>query len=216
MNKVKVLISDFQYLTREGLIHLIEKDEDFDLVGIVDRPDDLLRNVLAHYPDVLLMDYQSQDPVLLSLLKQVVASKATNVLIITNNDKRNHIKNLLDLGIKGIVTKSCSKPEIINAIHSISQNNRFYCNRILDIVMGQDDPGEEIAEVDCEPTDLSPREYEVLQLITKGFKTSEIAEELHVSVHTINSHRKNILKKLKLKSPAELIVYAMETGIVKA
>lgn len=215
MNPVKVLISDFQYLTREGLIHLIEKDDNFDLVGIVDRPEDLLKTILENHPDVLLMDYQSQDPVLLSLLKQVIATQATNILIITNNDKRNHIKALLDLGIKGIVTKSCSKPEIINAINSIAQNNRFYCNRILDIVMGQQEPEVE-AEVDCEPTDLSPREYEVLQLITKGFKTADIADQLHVSVHTINSHRKNILKKLKLKSPAELIVYAMETGLVKA
>lgn len=215
MNPVKVLISDFQYLTREGLIHLIEKDDSFDLVGIVDRPEDLLKTILENHPDVLLMDYQSQDPVLLSLLKQVIATQATNILIITNNDKRNHIKALLDLGIKGIVTKSCSKPEIINAINSIAQNNRFYCNRILDIVMGQQEPEVE-AEVDCEPTDLSPREYEVLQLITKGFKTADIADQLHVSVHTINSHRKNILKKLKLKSPAELIVYAMETGLVKA
>lgn len=215
MNQVKVLISDFQYLTREGLVHLIEKDDDFDLVGIVETPDDLLKNVLHHYPDVLLMDYQSQDPVLLSLLKQVVNSKATNVLIITNDDRRNHIKGLLDLGIKGIVTKSCSKPEIVNAIHSIAMNNRFYCNRILDIVMGQNEQEEEEQVVDCEPTDLSPREYEVLQLITKGYKTANIADELHVSVHTINSHRKNILKKLKLKSPAELIVYAMETGLVK-
>lgn len=212
MKKVKVLISDFQYLTREGLIHLIEKNDDFDLVDVVEGPENLLKSVLEHYPDVMVMDSQSQDPVLLSLLKQIVTSNATNILIITNDDKKQHIKSLLDLGIKGIVTKSCSKLEIVNAIHAISKNNRFYCNRILDLLMGQEN---EVEEVDCEPTDLSPREFEVLQLITKGYKTVDIAEELHVSVHTINSHRKNILKKLNLKSPAELIVYAMETGMVK-
>lgn len=214
MNPIKILISDFQYLTREGLIHLIERDPDFDLVGIIDTPEDLLKTVINHHPDVLLMDYQGQDPVLLSILKQVIDSKATNVLIVTNDDRQHHIRMLLDLGIKGIVTKSCSKPEIVNAIHSIARNNRFYCNRILDMVMGQQQH-EEVLEIDCEPTDLSPREYEVLQLITKGYKTADIANELHVSVHTINSHRKNILKKLKLKSPAELIVYAMESGLVK-
>lgn len=212
MKSVKVLISDFQYLTREGLIHLIEKNDDFGLVDTVERSDDLLKSILKHHPDVMVMDIQSQDPVILSLLKQVIETHATNVLIITNDDKKAHIKSLLDLGIKGIVTKSCSKLEIVNAIHAISKNNRFYCNRILDLMMGKE---EEKAEVDCEPTDLSPREYEVLQLITKGYKTVEIADELHVSVHTINSHRKNILKKLNLKSPAELIVYAMETGMVK-
>lgn len=212
MNKIKVLIADFQYLTREGLVHMIERNDDFDLTGVVESPDDLLRTVLEEHPDVVVVDSQSQDPVLLSLLKEIISSNATNILIITNDDKRNHIKSLLDLGIKGIVTKSCSKLEIVNAIHSISKNNRFYCNRILDLVMGQNN---ETDEVDCEPTDLSPREFEVLQLITKGYKTVEIADELHVSVHTINSHRKNILRKLNLKSPAELIVYAMETGMVR-
>lgn len=213
MTQVKVLISDFQFLTREGLIHLIERNDDFNLAGVIDGPEDLLHNVIEHHPDVLVMDYQSQDPILLSLLKQVIDSRATNVLIITNDDRRNHIQALLDLGIKGIVTKSCSKPEIINAIHSISKNNRFYCNRILDILVDQkvDDGG----ALNCEPTDLSPREFEVLQLITKGFRTADIANNLHVSVHTINSHRKNILKKLNLRSPAELIVYAMESGLVK-
>ena len=153
------------------------------------------------------------NPVLKSLLTQVVQSKATNVLVITNEDKREHIKPLLDMGIKGIVTKQCSQSEILNAIESVSKNTRFYCNRILDVLIENE---QEAKEVDCEPTDLSPREFEVLQLITKGHKTVQIADELNVSVHTINSHRKNILKKLNLKSPTELIVYAMETGLVRA
>lgn len=212
MKSIKVLLSDFQYLTRAGLIHLIEKNEDMELVSVVEGPEDLLGEVLKHHPDVVVLDYESQDPVLLSLLKQVISSQASSVLIITNDSNREHIQKLLDVGIKGIVTKGCSKPEIINAVHSVSKNNRFFCNKILDILMDQPKTEE---DVNCEPTDLSPREFEVLNLITKGLKTVAIADELNVSVHTINSHRKNILKKLGLKSPAELIVYAMETGLVK-
>ncbi len=192
---------------------MLEKNEDFDLVGVQEGPEGLLESVLEKRPDVLLLDYQSQDPILISLLKKILETHATNVLIITNDDNPEQIQNLLSMGIKGIVTKSCSRREIINAIHSLSDDNRFFCNRILDIVVSQKGgPQQE----NCEPTDLSPREYEVLKLITKGYKTVDIADNLHVSIHTINSHRKNILKKLQLKSPAELIVYAMETGLVKA
>lgn len=213
MKKIKVLISDFQFLTREGLIHMVNEKDQFELAGVVEGADEVMKSVLQEHPDVLLMDYEGDDPVLKSLLNQVVQSKATNVLIITNEDKRVHIKPLLDMGIKGIVTKQCSQSEILNAIESVSKNARFYCNRILDVLIENE---QEIKEQDCEPTDLSPREYEVLQLITKGHKTVQIADELNVSVHTINSHRKNILKKLNLKSPTELIVYALETGLVKA
>lgn len=213
MRKIKVLISDFQFLTRLGLIHMISEKEEFELLGVAEDPEDLLKSVLLFHPDVLLMDYVAEDPVLKSLMLQIVNTRATNVLIITNEDERAQIKPLLDMGIKGIVTKKCSQTEIMNAIESISRNNRFYCNRILDLLI--EDEQDHSKEADSEPADLSPREYEVLHLITKGNKTVEIADKLNVSVHTINSHRKNILKKLNLKSPTELIVYAMEAGLVK-
>jgi DNA-binding NarL/FixJ family response regulator len=213
MNQIKVLLSDFQYLTREGIIRMLKQHDDFELVGVNEGPEGLLNTIIENHPDVLILDYQSQDPILLSLLKRITSENLAGVLIITNDQDRLHIQNLLDMGVKAIVTKSCSKPEIMNAIYSVANNNRFFCNKILDIVISQknqEDP------VSCEPSELSPREFEVLQLITKGHKTAEIADKLHVSVHTINSHRKNILKKLNIKSPAELIVYAMESGIVKA
>ena len=212
MKKVNVLISDFQYLTREGLVHLIEHDPGLELQGLVDQPEDLLSKTLESNPGVLILDYKRHDAEILAILKKILDSKTTNVLVITNDDEKEHIQVLLDLGIKGIVTKRCSKSEIVGAIHSISRNNRFYCNRILDLLMDQKEADK---EENCDPTSLSPREYEVLKLITKGYKTAEIADKLFVSVHTINSHRKNILKKLNLKSPTELIVYAIETGLVK-
>ncbi len=212
MRKIKVLVSDFQFLTREGLVHLVTEKDEFELCGVVQGAEEVMKWVLLEHPDVLLMDYDNHDPILKSLLNQVIESRATNVLIITNEDRREHIKPLLDMGIKGIVTKQCSQNEILNAIDSLSRNNRFYCNRILDLLIeNEQDP----KEIEIEPSDLSPREMEVLRLITKGHKTVQIADELNVSVHTINSHRKNILKKLNLRSPTELIVYAMETGLVR-
>lgn len=213
MNQIKVLLSDFQYLTREGIIRMLKQQDDFELVGVNEGPEGLLNTIIEKHPDVLILDYQSQDPILLSLLKRITSENLAGVLIITNDQEKLHIQNLLDLGVKAIVTKGCSKPEIMNAIYSVANNNRFFCNRILDIVISQQNKEEMVS---CEPSELSPREFEVLQLITKGHKTAEIADKLHVSVHTINSHRKNILKKLNIKSPAELIVYAMESGIVKA
>ncbi len=211
MEPISVLISDFQYLTREGLIRMIEADPGLSLLGTVDDSRQLIKETAERHPNVLIMDYQSKDPSHLQLMREVIDTETSRLLIITNESKKEHIQSLLDLGIKGIVTKSCSKDEILNAIKSVSKDSRFYCNRVLDTLMDQ----EEEKEINCDPTVLSQREFEVLKLITKGYKTSEIADELYVSVHTINSHRKNILKKLNLKSPTELIVYAMETGLVK-
>lgn len=211
MNLIKILLFDFQFLTREGLIQMIKDQSDFQLLDVTDESVGLMDLVADRQPDVLIMDYKSEDGNMMSMLDGLIKHPISNVLIITNEDRKKEIQQLLDMGVRCILTKGCSKEEIVNAIYSISKGNRFYCNRILDQVMTRPDT----KEVTCEPADLSPREFEVLQLITKGRKTVDIADQLNVSVHTINSHRKNILRKLNLKSPAELIVFAVESGMTK-
>jgi DNA-binding NarL/FixJ family response regulator len=211
MIPIKVVLSDFQYLTREGLVRLFESDPTFELMEVVEHSDDLKHAIVKHQPDIIILDYEAKKEQLNALLEEVIANEFPQVLVITNHDNKPHIRHLLDMGIRGVVTKGCSKMEIVNAIQSIAIGNRFFCNRILDQVITR--PTTE--EVTCEPADLSPREFEVLKLIIKGQKTVEIADNLSLSVHTINSHRKNILKKLNLKSPAELIVYAVESGMTK-
>jgi len=211
MIPIKLILFDFQFLTREGLVKLIEGDPALELLEVLEHSDDLRHSVVKHQPDIIILDYEEQKEDLNDLLEEIILNEFPQVLVVTNRDNKKHIRKLLDLGIKGIVTKGCSKMEIINAIQSIALGNRFFCNRILDQVM----TNPQTEEVTCDPADLSPREFEVLLLITKGQRTVDIADKLNVSVHTINSHRKNILKKLNLKSPAELIVYAMESGMTK-
>lgn len=211
MNPIKVVLSDFQYLTREGLVRFIESDPNLQLVEVVEHSQDLRQAIVKHHPDIIILDYEAQKQDLNTLLIEVIKNEFPQVLVITNHDNKPHIRQMLDMGIRGIVTKGCSRMEIVNAIQAIAIGNRFFCNRILDQVVTQ--PATE--EVTCEPADLSPREFEVLKLIIKGQRTVEIADSLSLSVHTINSHRKNILKKLNLKSPAELIVYAVESGMTK-
>ena len=211
MKSIKVLISDFQFLTREGLIKLTESTQHFDLVGVLEDREQWMEQVTQGQPDVLILDYPEHQLDMNAALTEFIKLQSSNILIVTNEAEKEHIQNLLSLGVKGIVTKRCSQTEIIHAIESVAKSNRFFCNSILEIVMA---PHEE-AIANCEPTDLSKREFEVLELIAKGHRTVDIAEKLFVSIHTINSHRKNILKKLNLKSPAQLIVYALESKLVQ-
>ena len=211
MKSIKVLISDFQFLTREGLIKLMEGTHHFDLIGVLENREQWMEQVTQAQPDVLILDYPERQSDMNATLTEFIKLQASNILVVTNEVEKGHIQNLLSLGVKGIVTKRCSQTEIIHAIESVAKSNRFFCNSILEIVMA---PHEEVGQ-NCEPTDLSKREFEVLELIAKGFRTADIAEKLFVSIHTINSHRKNILKKLKLKSPAQLIVYAIESKLVQ-
>ena len=183
----------------------------FELVKMIDSPNSLIESVESVNPKLVVIDISDKDRELIPKLRELKQRMDCSFLVISNSQTRDSIQQLLAMGIKGILTKNCSEDEIINGLRAVSQGNRFFCNNILDLVV--ESPNK---EEDCEPTNLSPREFEVLELITKGKTTAQIAEELHLSVHTINSHRKNILKKLNLNSPAELIVYALESGIVKS
>ncbi|WP_370088837.1 LuxR C-terminal-related transcriptional regulator [Ekhidna sp.] len=206
-----VLLADFQYLTRQGIASLIKAMPGFEVVKMIDTPSNLSNSVQTTSPDLVVIDISDKDRELIPVLKELKKSTSCSFLVISNSQTRESIQQLLAMGIKGILTKNCSEEEIVNALRAVAQGNRFFCNNILDLVVHNPEK-----EEDCEPTSLSPREYEVLELITKGKTTAQIAEELHLSIHTINSHRKNILRKLNLNSPAELIVYALESGIVRS
>lgn len=209
---VSVLLADFQFLTREGMRILINNISGLEIVGELKDRSNLPEQVGAHAPDLLVLDFpRGVNKDLLDNIEEVITNKSTNILIITNNQRKDVIQQLLRIGVKGAITKNCSEEEIITALKSVSKGNRFFCNTILDLVI--DDPAKK--NDSCDPTVLSPREYEVLELVAQGLSTNHIADQLFVSVHTINSHRKNILKKLNLKSPTEMIVYALESGLVK-
>ena len=211
MKTIKVLISDFQFLTREGLIKLTESTQNFDLVGVLEDQTRCMDQFTQLQPDVLILGYVGDQSDMNETLTEVIRMQASKVLIMTNEVEKGHIQNLLSFGVKGIVTKRCSQTEIIHAIESVAKSNRFFCNSVLEIVMA---PHEDVL-ANYDPADLSKRELEVLELIARGYRTIDIAEKLFVSIHTINSHRKNILKKLNLKSPAQLIVYALESKMVQ-
>ncbi|MEQ6168116.1 MULTISPECIES: response regulator transcription factor [unclassified Ekhidna] len=206
-----VVLADFQYLTRQGMASLIKAMPGFDLIKMVDSSDQLVETVTTSQPKLVVIDISDKDRELIPKLKKLKETTTSSFLVISNSQTRDSIQQLLGMGIKGILTKNCSEEEIINGLRAVAQGNRFFCNNILELVVDNPDK-----EDNCEPTNLTPREYEVLELITRGKTTAQIAEELHLSIHTINSHRKNILRKLNMNSPAELIVYALESGIVKA
>ncbi len=205
-----VLLADFQFLTREGITALINSLPDFHVSHVISESEELSNAMDSQEHDLIVLDISDKDTSLIDQLEVIKQKTESPFLVISNSQSKESIQRLLGMGIKGIVTKNCSEEEIINALRAVEKGNRFFCNNILDLVLDS-----QKEEEDCEPTNLSPREFEVLQLIVRGNKTNQIADRLHVSIHTINSHRKNILKKLNIRSPAELIVYALESGLVK-
>lgn len=207
---LNVLIAGSDFLIRKGICALINSIPGFHPVEA--EGDEILQILSSgNGPDLLIYECEKVTLLTIDQVKRISKNPDLKVLLILGTFNKSEIQKLISYGIKGIITKKCSKEEINSAILSTSKGELFFCNKVLNIILNdadskEDNDGNEV---------LSAREMEVLTLITKGNTTAAIAELLSLSVHTINSHRKNILRKLNLKSPIELIVYALDNNLIK-
>lgn len=194
-------------------MHFLSRSNGFEIVGEVRHREDLAGMLEKHKPALLVADYNVPDYLTLEDLGAVRDhSPQTNILIISSDNDKLQILEVLKLGgICGYLTKSCSREEILMAVRSTVKGERFFCHKVLDILMEKSFGS---ADNDCDPTVLTTRETEILKLIASGQSTQQIAKALHVSPHTIHSHRKSIIRKLNIKSPTEFVIQAITLGIL--
>lgn len=215
MGSITVALADKQALTKVGLRSFIDEQEDLMLLEDVSSMKDL-RSILSNeQPQVLLVDYNLKDFVSISDLKEVnKLSPGTRILVISSDNDQANIFKVLEVGISGYVTKECSQREIVGAIYATAKGEKFFCNKVLELILEKHLKKEN--EDECLPTELSIREIEIVQLTASGLNAREIANKLHLSHHTVYTHRKNVMKKLGLGSVSELTLYAVKTGIINA
>lgn len=215
MKEVKVLVCESHFLSKEGLKTIINKNPFFEVVDEAESQDELERKLVNVSPEIVTIDYADDTRFGMHSIDfiQEVCPR-TKVLIISDDDNRRNIYDALSRGVTQYITKNCREHEIYKALDACRNNEKYYCSKILDIIIDKT-----FGEFDEEPvmntTILTPREQEIVQRIALGKMAKEISYELNISVHTIYTHRKNIMKKLQISSPVELITYAINTGIVK-
>jgi DNA-binding NarL/FixJ family response regulator len=211
---IKVALADKQALTRVGLRSFIEEKTDLDLLEEVNSLQDLIETLKNHQPQVLLIDYNLRDFISIKDLREArKLSRNTRILVISSDNNKANIFEVLEIGVNGYVTKECSQQEIVGAIYATAKGEKFFCNKVLDLILEKHlkkDADE------CLPTELSVREVEVVKWTASGLNARQIADKLHLSHHTVYTHRKNVMKKLTLGSVSELTLYAVKTGIINA
>ncbi|MFC2175623.1 LuxR C-terminal-related transcriptional regulator [Bacteroidota bacterium] len=211
MKKIRVGIADAHFVVREGLKYIFSREEDITLVGECTNGKDIPK-LLQKGVDVLVFDYDLGDYISFEDLQKVfrVAPDA-KVLIISAHNEISQVQRVMRQNISGYLSKECSESEILDAVHATAKGNKFFCNRILDLVAQSEKDG---TGRDCTPTSLSKREIEVVEYISQGLTAAQVADKMCLSVHTINTHRKNIFKKLGVNSTTELVRFAMNTSII--
>ena len=212
MKPIDALIADNQPLTVAGLELFLSEKQAIKVVGKVKKGEELVELVEKFQPSLLIVDYNSPGYVALDDIRNAMASSSkTNVLILSSDNNKASILEVLQLGVKGYITKECSLEEVGMAVQATAKGEKFFCHKVLDIIM---EKHFNVAP-EIEPTVLTARETEILKLIAHGHSTQVIADALFLSPHTVQTHRKSIIKKLNIKSPTEFVIYAMDLGLLK-
>lgn len=204
-------MADNQPLTAAGIQFLTQSSSEAEVIGTVEDVSMVAELTRSLKPDLLIADYNIPGYLTLDSLEKLILQTDVNTLIISSDNNQETIRQSLKIGVKGYITKECSREEIVLAIRSTSKGEKFFCHKILDVIMEKPVANEPEA---CEPTVLTVRETEVLTLLAKGFSTQKAADNLNLSPHTIHAHRKSIIKKLGIKSPTEFVLYALDFGLI--
>lgn len=214
---ITVVVAEDHHLVRRGIIHLLSRFDEIKVVGEAEDGQGVVEQVTTQQPDVVLMDVSM--PVLNGLEATRIIKRRvpqTRVIALTAYDDERTILQILQSGADGYMLKTTSPEELRHAISSVSQG-RTYFSSVVKKVMDALPPGKagsHQTSTGLSEDRLTPREREILQLIAEGKSHQQIADFLHISVRTVDTHRNNILKKLDLHDTVGLVLYAIKNGIV--
>ena len=213
---MRLILADSNDLVRIGLRTIIGSNQKYDIVSEAKNSQELLDQVANFNPSLVVIDYTSAGFSIDVIPKVLQKSKHVRCLAITPEQSAPTLVNALKSGVLSYVKKDCDVGEINSAIDETIRGNKFFCGQILETIRKA---SIDVNDLDydsftCEPVVLSDRENEIITLIAEGLTNQQIAEQLFLSNHTVNTHRKNIMGKLGVKNTAGIVMYAVKTNLV--
>ena len=204
----KIVIADDHNVVREGLKMMLDAQPNLTVVAEASTADDALRMACAHRPAVIVLDLNMPGRPTLDVIPEILeGTPGTRIVVLTMQDEPALAQATLRAGASGYVVKDAAGDELVQAVQ-LALVGETYLHPQLGARIAAQDP------VDQQTDDLTDREREVLRLIALGHTNGEIAEHLFLSVRTVESHRAHIQQKLRLTTRAELVRYALDSGLI--
>ena len=203
MKKISIMIVDDHTLIRETWSFLLGKNENFDVVAECGEGERAVELARDKRPDVVLLDINMAPMSGFDVLKMIRKySPGSKIIGVSMHSQPAYAKKMLRLGAKGYVTKNSPRQEMLEAISEVSNNHVYICQEVKNILSDQLLNGD---QANPDINNLSDREMQIVRALKEGLSSKEIASELNISLKTVEVHRHNILKKLKLKNTVSLI-----------
>ena len=210
-DKVKIVVAEDHNIVVEGIKTILALNSNLQFVGSADKEADLTYLLQKEDPKVLILDLNIGKINGFDLLEKVVTDfPKLKVIILTMYNEPAFVRKAKSLGASAYLLKNYSGDELIDVIEQIDASD-FYLSKGISIT---DDTKKEFDGSFAVTSQLSPKEIEIIKYVAKGLSSKDIADALFLSVHTVDTHRRNLLKKLRLNNTASLVSFAYENNIV--
>ncbi|MEX0773745.1 MAG: response regulator transcription factor [Balneolales bacterium] len=212
MNSINVLIADDHYLVRYGICSALEKADGINVVGEAGSGKEAIELFEELKPDVSLIDISMPNLNGIETTRSIIKlDPDAKILILSMHVNEEYLNQVLNAGAIGYLFKNCSGQELVDGVKAVAGGKKAFSNKISELMteryitqQSDDDNG----------AVLTPREKEILELISHGNTSSKIAEKLIISPRTVETHRTNLMRKLEIRNTAGLVRYAIEHGYI--
>ena len=216
MEIVKILIADDHELILNGIRDMLKNVKRYRIVGQASNGEEAVEKALELEPDVIFMDISM--PVLNGIeATKIIVDKlpGIKILALTQHEENEYVMQILGAGGYGYLLKNSKKEEFIEAIESVLEGNKYLSRQISEqMINSMVSRGSRGQEEEQEEIPLTKREMEIIQKIADDMSNQQIADELHISLRTVETHRRNIMQKLKVNTVVSLLKYAAQHNIV--
>jgi len=215
--KIRIHLADDHQIIIHGIQILLNNVPNFEVVGFSLNGNSIFEDVTKNHADVLVLDISMPEKDGIEVVKEF-AEKGfpCKVIILSSYDDLKLIKEIMDLGVSGYLTKQCAGENIIQAVEAVANGEEYFCESIREKIFSnatRNNPKLNIYKPNVNPL-LTEREIEIIILIALEYSGKEISEQLFISTHTVETHRKNIMKKLKAKNTIGIVKYAMNNHLI--
>jgi len=210
---VDIVLADDHGVLRGGLRALLNAEDDFEVVGEAASGDEALQVAAELQPDIVLLDLNMPGPGGIEVTRRLREQlPETRVLVLTVHEDEGLLREAIDSGASGYIIKRAVESELINAIRAVSRGEMYIHPSMTRALLHK--PAESTSAPSGAHESLTPRETDVLRLIVRGYTNRQAAEELGLSVRTVETHRANLMGKLGLKSRVELVRWAADSDLL--
>ena len=219
LKTTRIYLADDHQILIDGIKTLLHTNTAFEVVGFSNNGINLFTEVVENSADILILDINMPGKDGIEVIKEF-AKKGfpCKIIVLSSHDDLRIIKEVMKLGSSGYLTKKCASENIIEAIHSINNGEEYFCEQVREKIFTSVTKGNPKLNKPELPINfiLTERELEIIILIALEFSGKEISEQLFISTNTVETHRKNIMKKLDAKNSISLVKYALKHKLIKS